>query len=120
MDSRGAAGWRLGGRLQLRLIHDPDANYTVIDGWSAGVASDPASHGHPRLLPGGSMTTTLCTDCSRAPHGEAGHDHLENQLEGPYPGHRIFRCRACGERWIRHYGFVGEKHAWTRYDLQFI
>ena len=66
------------------------------------------------------MTTTLCTDCSRAPHGEAGHDHLENQLEGPYPGHRIFRCRACGERWIRHYGFVGEKHAWTRYDLQFI
>ena len=66
------------------------------------------------------MTTTLCSDCSVPPKGEAGHGNLAFQVEGPFPGHRIFRCGACGERWIRHYGFIDDKHAWTRYDLQFV
>ena len=66
------------------------------------------------------MTTTPCTACAGAPSGEAGHPQLEHQIEGPYPGHHIFLCRGCGERWIRHYGFVHDKHAWTRYDQQFI
>ena len=65
------------------------------------------------------MTTTLCTACNQTPVGEAGHDALEHQVEGPYPGHRIFKCRSCNERWIRHYGSEFQKHAWTRYSQQF-
>jgi len=65
------------------------------------------------------MTTTLCTACIQAPTGEAGHRSLEFQVEGPYPGHRIFKCKLCSERWIRHYGSISEKHAWTRYSEQF-
>lgn len=63
---------------------------------------------------------TPCKPCDEAPKGESGHGQLEYQLEGPYPGHGIFRCRACGERWIRHYGSVHEKHAWTRYSQKFV
>ena len=65
------------------------------------------------------MTTKPCPACSGPPRGEAGHDALEHQVEGPYPGHHIYRCTKCDERWIRHYGSVEEKFAWTRYDEQF-
>jgi hypothetical protein len=60
-----------------------------------------------------------CKPCEATPTGESGHRDLVYQLEGPYPGHGIFRCRTCGERWIRHYGSVEEKRAWTLYSEQF-
>lgn len=61
---------------------------------------------------------TLCDKCSLGAQGEAGHDALAFHLDGPYPGHRIFRCGECDERWIRHHG--GEvRFGWTRYALQF-
>lgn len=65
------------------------------------------------------MSTTLCVKCSAGPSGEAGHDALAHHLEGPYPGHHIFMCADCGERWIRHYGSTVEPFAWTRYNHQF-
>ena len=64
------------------------------------------------------MTTTLCMDCSKGPQGEAGHAALSHYVEGPYPGHHIFKCSRCNERWIRHYGSPAEKFAWTRYSTQ--
>ena len=63
-------------------------------------------------------STTLCASCAKGPTGETGHDALEFYVVGPYPGHSIFNCTDCGERWIRHYG-MGERHGWTRYTLQF-
>ena len=39
-------------------------------------------------------------------------------MDGPFPGHRIFRCVACDERWIRHGGPEGGI-AWTRYGDRF-
>jgi transposase-like protein len=65
------------------------------------------------------MTTTPCTSCTERPSGEAGHATLSHYVEGPYPGHHIFKCRGCGERWIRHYGSPAERFAWTRYSDQF-
>ena len=65
------------------------------------------------------MTTSLCTSCSDGPSGEAGHAGLALYVGGPYPGHYIFKCGACGERWIRHYGSPAERFAWTRYSEQF-
>ena len=62
--------------------------------------------------------TTLCTSCTQGAHGESGHDALEFYVVGPYPGHSIFNCKVCGERWIRHSGET-ERHGWTRYELQF-
>lgn len=60
-----------------------------------------------------------CDRCLDRPHGEAGHADLRYHLSGPYPGHHIFVCAACGDRWIRHYGNVSERNAWTRYAEQF-
>jgi hypothetical protein len=65
------------------------------------------------------MTTSLCPACEGPPKGKEGHDGLEHQVEGPYPGHHIFKCAVCSERWIRHYGSVEDKFAWSRYNLQF-
>ena len=65
------------------------------------------------------MTTTLCTSCTDGPKGEAGHGALGFYVEGPWPGHHIFKCSGCGERWIRHYGSTDERFAWTRYSLTF-
>ena len=65
------------------------------------------------------MTTPLCPACCQGPSGEAGHDALAYHVEGPYPGHHIFRCAICDERWIRHYGSTAERFAWTRYSQQF-
>ena len=65
------------------------------------------------------MTTTLCPSCTAAPAGEAGHDGMAHHMAGPYPGHNIFKCGECGERWIRHYGSTSEPFAWTRYSQQF-
>ena len=62
------------------------------------------------------MTTTLCASCTAGPSGERGHDSLSFYVEGPYPGHRIFKCVACNERWIRHYGSTAQPFAWTRYS----
>ena len=62
------------------------------------------------------MTIANCTSCTDAPRGEAGHTALTHYVEGPYPGHHIFKCRDCGERWIRHYGSPDERFAWTRFS----
>ena len=60
----------------------------------------------------------MCEKCSQGAQGEDGHSGLAFYVEGPYPGHRIFRCGDCDERWIRH--FSGEEgRGWTRYALQF-
>ena len=61
-----------------------------------------------------------CLPCSQSPKGEAGHSNLRFYVGGPYPGHHIFKCDLCGERWIRHYGgSLDEPHAWTRFADQF-
>ena len=65
------------------------------------------------------MTTTTCVNCTDSPKGEAGHGALAFYVEGPYPGHRIFKCNGCDERWIRHYGNTTERFAWTRYGSVF-
>jgi len=59
-----------------------------------------------------------CERCTAGPIGEAGHEALAFYVSGPYPGHHIFNCTRCDERWIRHCGFV-ERFAWTRYEAQF-
>ena len=59
-----------------------------------------------------------CARCNEVPTGEAGHEALAFYVSGPYPGHHIFNCASCGERWIRHCG-VTERFAWTRYATQF-
>ena len=61
----------------------------------------------------------LCQKCSEGPSGETGHAALAYYVEGPYPGHQIFNCLQCNERWIRHYGSTVERFAWTRYATQF-
>lgn len=61
------------------------------------------------------MTPPLCQSCTEGPKGEAGHPMLVFYVGGPYPGHNIFRCALCDERWIRHYGSSAEPFAWTRY-----
>ena len=65
------------------------------------------------------MNTTLCQRCTQGPTGEAGHETLEFYVGGPYPGHNIFNCTQCGERWIRHAGAGDERYGWTRYAEQF-
>jgi hypothetical protein len=62
------------------------------------------------------MTTPSCNSCTQGPKGEGGHDALTFQVEGPVPGHHIFRCTVCDERWIRHYGSPTERFMWTRYS----
>lgn len=65
------------------------------------------------------MTTTQCVSCSAGPSGEAGHGALAFYVGGPWPGHHIFKCGECDERWIRHYGSVHDRFAWTLYSPQF-
>lgn len=60
----------------------------------------------------------LCEACTHGAKGEAGHDALAFYVGGPYPGHHIFKCGNCGERWIRHYGTI-ERYGWVRYSQQF-
>ena len=59
-----------------------------------------------------------CMRCAERPVGESGHEGLEFYVAGPYPGHSIFNCVHCGERWIRHHG-ITQPYAWTRYFDQF-
>jgi hypothetical protein len=59
-----------------------------------------------------------CERCTAGPTGETGHEALAFYVVGPYPGHNIFNCTICGERWIRHCGLV-ERYGWTRYSTQF-
>lgn len=63
---------------------------------------------------------TICASCTTGPSGEGGHLDLSHYIEGPYPGHHIYKCGACDERWIRHYGGAEERFAWKRYDRQFV
>ena len=62
--------------------------------------------------------TTPCMHCTSELSGEEGHRALKFYVDGPFPGHRIFRCVACDERWIRHGGPEGGI-AWTRYGDRF-
>ena len=64
-------------------------------------------------------TSTLCAQCEAGPSGEGGHGALAFYVHGPYPGHRIFQCARCDERWIRHCGPEGQPFAWTRYRQLF-
>ena len=61
---------------------------------------------------------TACTPCTDRPSGETGHAALSFYVSGPYPGHSIFNCATCGERWIRHLGTI-DRFGWTRYFEQF-
>lgn len=65
------------------------------------------------------MTTKICDSCSETPAGDIGHGALALYVAGPYPGQSIFKCGQCGERWIRHYGSIAQKFAWTRYGELF-
>lgn len=60
----------------------------------------------------------LCTQCLQGATGEGGHAGLVFYVAGPYPGHNIFKCSQCGDRWIRHYGGDTERFGWTRYAEQ--
>lgn len=62
--------------------------------------------------------TEACEPCRGEPAGETGHEALEFYVGGPYPGHHIFKCRECGERWIRQRGEV-QSYEWTRYAERF-
>lgn len=66
------------------------------------------------------MTTELelCPRCLAGASGVDGHERLTFYVSGPYPGHSIFKCQDCGDRWIRHYG-GNTPYAWTRYAKQF-
>ena len=61
--------------------------------------------------------TQLCEQCLQGASGETGHSGLSFYVSGPYPGHNIYKCGACNERWIRHLGTT-ERYGWTRYALQ--
>lgn len=61
----------------------------------------------------------LCEACRRGASGEHGHEQLAFYVGGPYPGHHIFKCEACGERWIRSHGGEVARHGWVRYSEQF-
>ena len=65
------------------------------------------------------VASTLCELCAAGPRGEAGHPHLRLYVGGPYPGHHIFRCGSCNDRWIRHYGDDETRYAWTRHAEKF-
>lgn len=60
----------------------------------------------------------MCDKCQAGAKGDIGHDGLQFYVGGPFPGQSIFKCDACGERWIRHHSLT-EKYGWTRYFLQF-
>lgn len=59
-----------------------------------------------------------CALCAAGAGGDTGHGDLDFHMAGPYPGHHIFKCRGCEERWIRHHGLT-ERFGWTRYGEQF-
>lgn len=59
-----------------------------------------------------------CKRCAAGAAGDKGHEALAFYVMGPYPGHHIFNCVDCGERWIRHAGDT-ERHGWTRYAERF-
>ena len=66
-------------------------------------------------------TTTeldLCPRCIAGASGVNGHESLAFYVTGPYPGHNIYKCNDCGDRWIRHYG-DSTPYGWTRYATQF-
>ena len=65
------------------------------------------------------LQTRLCARCAEGPLGETGHAALALYVAGPYPGHHIFKCADCNERWIRHYGDEQSRHAWTRHVHKF-
>lgn len=64
------------------------------------------------------MKTEMCEKCLAGATGEEGHADLKFYVSGPYPGHNIYKCEACNERWIRHLGTT-ERYGWTRYAQQF-
>ena len=61
----------------------------------------------------------LCPRCLAGANGSQGHERLAFYVSGPYPGHNIFKCDDCGDRWIRHYA-GSQEFAWTRYAQQFM
>lgn len=59
-----------------------------------------------------------CSRCVEGATGESGHEALAFYVVAPYPGHHVFKCGTCGERWIRHRGLTAA-FAWSRYSEQF-
>lgn len=57
----------------------------------------------------------LCAHCQSGAEGRDGHVELVIHVSGPFPGQSIYRCFACDDRWIRHYGGAPGAFAWTRY-----
>lgn len=72
------------------------------------------SQGDLRRLHDGSMKT-LCSDCQGGATGAEGHVLLVHHVGGPFPGQNIYKCAACDDRWIRHYGGSEGTFGWTRY-----
>ena len=62
--------------------------------------------------------TDDCSRCLEGPTGELGHAALTFYVVAPYPGHHVFQCTTCDERWIRSRGLT-EAFSWSRYSEQF-
>ena len=54
-----------------------------------------------------------CIPCTLGPEGEAGHGALRYVMLAPDSGRSFFRCRECGERWVRMAGIAGP-FLWSR------
>ena len=50
--------------------------------------------------------STLCVSCTQGPSDEGGHIALAFQVEGPFPGHHIFRCDECGRVFVQQGGLT--------------
>jgi len=75
-----------------------------------------AAHGamarvQPRGMP--LPKTHGCIPCTLGPEGEAGHGALRYVMLAPDSGRSFFRCRECGERWVR-VGGLACAFLWSR------
>lgn len=64
--------------------------------------------------PAASHARHVCRLCGEGPTGREGHAALGYELCGPQVGQLVFRCRACGDRWIRGAGATA-RFSWDRY-----
>ena len=64
-----------------------------------GITPSPMTHG--------------CIPCTLGPEGKAGHEALRYVMLAPDTGRSFFRCRECGERWVR-IGGLACAFLWSR------
>jgi hypothetical protein len=62
--------------------------------------------------------TDACSRCLEGASGELGHAALTYYVMAPYPGHHVYQCTTCDERWVRTRG-AAEGFAWARYSELF-